>query len=88
MSVAQADDRFSRFTREAAPQHYTGANDAEQLAAEAGAGVALRLPSPGSQVKRERFIPITRFALIDRLTHAQAWPRGQAIHARRFFRYL
>ena len=88
MSVAQADDRFSRFTREAAPQHYTEANDAEQLAAEAGAGVALRLPSPGSQVKRERFIPITRFALIDRLTHAQAWPRGQAIHARRFFRYL
>ena len=38
--------------------------------------------------KRERFIPVTRFALIDRLTIPSAWPGGEAIDARRFFRYL
>ena len=36
----------------------------------------------------ERFIPVTRFALIDRLTRADAWPSGMADQARRFFRYL
>jgi hypothetical protein len=38
--------------------------------------------------KRERFIPVTRFALLDRLTIPSAWPSGDAIDARRFFRYL
>lgn len=38
--------------------------------------------------KRERFIPVTRFALLDRLTMPSAWPSGDAIDARRFFRYL
>jgi hypothetical protein len=38
--------------------------------------------------RRERFIPVTTYALIDRLTSAQAWPGGQARAARRFFRYL
>jgi hypothetical protein len=37
---------------------------------------------------RERFIPVTRFALLDRLTSPTAWPPGQAREARRFFRYL
>lgn len=37
---------------------------------------------------RERFIPITRFALRDRLTRPQAWPQGQAAEADRFFVYL
>ena len=86
MSVAQADTRLSAFAPKVA-QRYNGANGAAPVE-EADAGIALRLPSPDSQKKRERFIPITRFALIDRLTHVQAWPRGQAIHARRFFRYL
>jgi hypothetical protein len=38
--------------------------------------------------ERERFLPVTRFALIDRLTEPDAWPAGQAAEARRFFRYL
>lgn len=38
--------------------------------------------------KRERFIPVTRFALLDRLTLPYLWPAGQAADARRFFRYL
>ncbi|MCB1510812.1 MAG: DUF3754 domain-containing protein [Hyphomicrobiaceae bacterium] len=37
---------------------------------------------------RETFLPITRAALIDRLTRPQAWQPGQADDARRFFRYL
>ncbi len=43
---------------------------------------------PEDQRGRERFIPVTRFALIDRLTAPAAWPPGQAQEARRFFRYL
>ena len=38
--------------------------------------------------KRERFIPVTRFALFERLSQPLAWPAGQAADARRFFRYL
>lgn len=44
--------------------------------------------NPESKRGRERFIPVTRFALLDRLTMANAWPAGQAPEARRFFRYL
>lgn len=45
-------------------------------------------PAPAATRKRERFLPITRYALIDRLTDPTAWPPGQAADARRFFRYL
>ena len=41
-----------------------------------------------SERPRERFIPVTRFALLDRLTAPSAWPSGQSRDARRFFRYL
>ena len=37
---------------------------------------------------RETFLPITRAALVDRLTRPQAWPPGQARDARQFFKYL
>ena len=43
---------------------------------------------PDETRKRERFIPVTRFALLDRLTKPYLWPPGQAAEARRFFRYL
>lgn len=43
---------------------------------------------PDSERARERFIPVTRFALMERLTHPQAWPAGEAGVARRFFSYL
>jgi len=43
---------------------------------------------PESARGRERFIPVTRFALLDRLTSPTAWPAGEAKEARRFFRYL
>ncbi len=37
---------------------------------------------------RETFLPITRAALVDRLTRPKAWPPGEAKAARRFFKYL
>lgn len=43
---------------------------------------------PESARGRERFIPVTRFALLDRLTSPTAWRAGEAKEARRFFRYL
>ena len=43
---------------------------------------------PDAARKRERFIPITRFALMDRLTLPSAWKAGEAQDVRRFFRYL
>ncbi len=55
------------------------------------AGPAVPVPdivAPDAMRKRERFIPVTTFALLDRLTHRHAWPKGQAHAARRFFRYL
>ncbi len=46
------------------------------------------ISAPEPEVKRERFIPVTRYALMDRLTARAAWPRGRAKEARRLFRYL
>jgi hypothetical protein len=43
---------------------------------------------PESERGRERFIPVTRFALLDRLTAPGTWPEPQAQEARRFLRYL
>ncbi len=37
---------------------------------------------------REKFLPLTRHALIDRLAAPNLWPQGQGADARRFFRYL
>lgn len=37
---------------------------------------------------REKFIPVTRAALMERLTHPQTWRGNQGNEARRFFRYL
>ena len=38
--------------------------------------------------KREKFLPITRHALLDRLTAPALWPNGDHAQARRFLRYL
>jgi uncharacterized protein DUF3754 len=40
----------------------------------------------GRQAQREKFLPVTSYALIDRLT--TAWSGGDADQARRFMRYL
>jgi Protein of unknown function (DUF3754) len=41
-----------------------------------------------AQLIRERFLPVTRHALFDRLTAPALWPEGHAGQARRFMRYL
>ena len=45
-------------------------------------------PSFEDDLPSEAFIPVTRYALLDRLTQPAAWPPGMATEARRFFRYL
>lgn len=52
------------------------------------ATVNLDVLQPDATRPRERFIPVTTFALIDRLTLPHAWPAHSARAARRFFRYL
>ena len=42
----------------------------------------------GGLEAREKFLPVTRYALMDRLTLAKSWPGGDAVPARRFMRYL
>jgi uncharacterized protein DUF3754 len=37
---------------------------------------------------REKFLPVTRHALLDRLTAPGLWPKGDHVQARRFMRYL
>jgi hypothetical protein len=46
------------------------------------------LVEAGPGADRERFIPVTRFALMERLSRPQAWQPGEAPAARRLFRYL
>lgn len=43
---------------------------------------------PDSNRALEKFIPVTRFALMERLTQPQAWAPGVSVAARRFFSYL
>ena len=50
--------------------------------------INLDVVKPDAARTRERFIPVTTFALIDRLTLPHAWPAREAKAARRFFRYL
>jgi hypothetical protein len=48
-------------------------------------------PAPRAQAaehRREKFIPVTRHALLDRLTAPALWPKGDHREARRFLRYL
>ncbi len=58
--------------------------DAVRVAAE----VPVDVVRPDEERPRERFIPLTTLALVDRVTQADAWPDGNAEDARRFFRYL
>jgi hypothetical protein len=41
-----------------------------------------------ASLRREKFLPVTRHALLDRLTAPDLWPDGEAAQARRFLRYL
>jgi hypothetical protein len=45
-------------------------------------------PYAAAPHKREKFLPVTRHALLDRLTAPSLWPKGDQVQARRFLRYL
>ena len=57
-----------------------------------GTAVTVAVADPHSEAatgtRREKFLPVTRHALMDRLTAASLWPNGDAVQARRFLRYL
>jgi hypothetical protein len=45
-------------------------------------------PQAAAPHRPEKFLPVTRHALLDRLTVASLWPNGDQVQARRFLRYL
>ena len=45
-------------------------------------------PHAASALQREKFLPVTRSALMDRLTIPSTWPNGDVVQVRRFMRYL
>ena len=47
-----------------------------------------QIRTTASALQREKFLPVTRAALVDRLTAASAWPNGDVAQVRRFLRYL
>jgi len=65
-----------------------GAGTSVEAPAEAETVSAFDAVKPESARGREHFIPVTRFALLDRLTSPAAWRGNEAREARRFFRYL
>jgi hypothetical protein len=66
-----------------------GIGEADDDLGAASARVATTDPhSQAAQAPREKFLPVTRSALMDRLTAAHLWPKDEAIQARRFLRYL
>lgn len=42
----------------------------------------------GAEEAREKFIPVTPQALMDRLSQPQAWPRGETANVKRLFTYM
>lgn len=73
------------FSADATSSRHDAAPD-EQTVVIDDAGAVILMPEQDPH--RETFIPVTRHALMDRLTTPQAWPPGIAKEARRFFRYL
>jgi hypothetical protein len=70
----------------------TVATDTANGAEGTSAAVAKAAPDPHSAeaagLGREKFLPVTRHALMDRLTKAELWPKADQVQARRFMRYL
>ncbi len=76
-----------------APRRDSGPAVSPRLTGPAAADVADKAATSVSLIaddadKREKFIPLTRQALMERLTRPHSWPAGQEQDARRFFRYL
>ncbi len=85
-------DRFRARPQTSSPvqgsQRTVGTASAASAAVGAASADASDILRPDEVRKRERFIPVTRYALLDRLTLEHIWKPGQAKDARRFFRFL
>jgi hypothetical protein len=57
-------------------------------AVEAAKSAVQRSHAAAAPRRREKFLPVTRHALLDRLTAPGLWPKGDHAQARRFLRYL
>jgi len=56
--------------------------DGAEVAAEDTTGIV------GTETERETFIPLTRFAIMDRLTRESAWPPNESAAVQKFFKFL
>src|SRR5262245_44127638 len=66
----------------------SGARSGETSAGPAQPMVADPHSEAAAQVAREKFLPVTRHALLDRVVRPDLWPNGDCAQARRFLRYL
>lgn len=82
MSAAGINDVASRRSANAVPPATTNRQST------ATAGSSRDILPPDDVRPREKFLPVTVSALIDRLTSSSDWPAGEAAAAKRFFRYL
>jgi hypothetical protein len=57
-------------------------------ASAAGPMVADPHSAAAAEMVREKFLPVTRQALLDRVAASDLWPPGEAVQVRRFLRYL
>jgi hypothetical protein len=76
MAIAATSDNASEIPAGSAAQASTAPVALDPHSAEAAA------------LCREKFLPVTQHALLDRLTQPALWPNGDAAEARRFMRYL
>ncbi|MEO8652225.1 MAG: TMEM143 family protein [Hyphomicrobiaceae bacterium] len=89
LAPTASDDRSHRPAAPATPTHAgtAPANSAPLTSsADTAQGVIEEILAQADA--REKFIPVTRAALMERLTRPQSWRGQQATEARRFFRYL
>ncbi len=90
MREPSSTDPGYRAMRDAGPGEGTVARApaAQKVEFQDGEANQIDLLNGDEDLIRETFLPITRTALVDRLTRPQAWPGEQARDARRFFKYL
>ncbi len=82
-----APDASETVSSEAAPANGKTEPTADGNAMDDGAIDGVETSS-GGVAQGEKFIPLTRFAVMDRLTQPQYWSSGEADDARKFFKYL
>jgi hypothetical protein len=87
MSTAQATRELRDVPFEAVP-HRAPARPVPVADIADIAPAAAAEPGPAQADRREKFIPVTALALMDRLSEAPAWPEGEAAKVKRFFMYL